>query len=103
MVCKELLIYVGYMVVQFLVAGYILGWSLVYKSRMTPSYLLSSAGAIAIVYFLCARGYKAVVWWILAIAISSSVILDVMLLLDKRFKDFSVNVLKLVDKEEKLE
>ena len=75
--------YIGYLAVQYLIAGYLLGWSLVYKSRMTPSYLLSTAGGIAIMYFLCARGYKAVVWWLLIIAVSVGVILDTLLLNSK--------------------
>ena len=98
MVCKELMMYIGYLAVQYLIAGYLLGWSLVYKSRMTPSYLLSTAGGIAIMYFLCARGYKAVVWWLLIIAVSVGVILDTLLLVDKRFKDFSVQLLEQADK-----
>ena len=44
------------------------------------------------------RGYKAVVWWLLIIAVSFGVILDTLLLVDKRFKDFSVQILEQAEK-----
>jgi hypothetical protein len=98
MLCTELKVYIAYLVVQYIAAGALLGWDLVFNSRMAPTYLLSTAAGIFIMYFLCARNYKKLVWWLVAIAIVCGVSGDLLLLVDKRVKDFSIAAMKLADK-----
>ena len=98
MVCTELKVYVAYMVVQCIVSGILLGWGTVFSSRMTPTYLLSTGAGILIMYFLCARGYKRLVWWLVAIAIACGVSTDLALLVNKKFKSFVGNALDLANK-----
>lgn len=98
MLCTELKVYIAYLVVQYIVVGAILGWDLVFNSRMAPTYLLSTAACIFIVYFLCARNYKKLVWWLVAICIMGAFSLDLLLLVDKKVKDFSITAMKLAEK-----
>ena len=86
------------MVVQYIVSGILLGWGTVFSSRMAPTYLLSSGAGILIMYFLCARGYKRLVWWLVAIAIACGVSTDLALLMNKKFKSFIGDALHLADK-----
>jgi hypothetical protein len=89
-----------YIVLQYIVSGFLLGWDLVFSSRMAPTYLIGTAGAILIMYFLCLRDHKRLVWWLVAIAVVCGVSTDLALLLNKNLKDLSIHALKLADKLE---